>query len=61
MQIEIEQKESKLHEPKGKKCPYGSFDYYGEFDCALSAPFNCEECKYGGCGGRKNPEAKKYQ
>jgi len=29
-----------------------------EFDCGYDTTIECEECKYGSCGGRKNPEAK---
>ena len=43
---------------KHPKCKGYYSDYYGEFDCAYETVLTCEECKYGPCGGRKNPEAK---
>ena len=39
------------------KC-LGYYDYYGEFDCGYQTSITCEDCKYGVCGGRKDPEAK---
>ena len=39
------------------KC-LGYYDYYGEFDCEYQTRISCEDCKYGVCGGRKDPEAK---
>lgn len=43
--------------PKHPKC-LGYRDYWGEFDCEYQTGISCEECKYGVCGGRKDPEAK---
>lgn len=39
------------------KC-LGHRDYDGEFDCGYYTRLMCEDCKYGACGGRKDPEAK---
>ena len=39
------------------KC-LGYYDYYGDFDCGYQTSITCEDCKYGVCGGRKDPEAK---
>lgn len=40
------------------KCKGYYSDYFNEFDCAYQTALTCEECKYGPCGGRKDPEAK---
>lgn len=32
-----------------------------EYDCGYNTSLDCEECKYGGCGGNKDPEAKDNQ
>jgi hypothetical protein len=29
-----------------------------EYDCGYGTTIDCEQCKYGACGGRKDPEAK---
>jgi len=30
-----------------------------DFDCGYGSMLACDECKYGGLGGRKDPEAKR--
>ena len=30
----------------------------GDYDCEYRTTITCEDCKYGSCGGRKDPEAK---
>ena len=44
---------------KGKhpKCK-GYRDYWGDFDCEYQTKIDCDQCKYGGHGGRKDPAAK---
>jgi hypothetical protein len=45
----------------GNDCK-GNYDYYigfgWDFECGYSTTIECEECKYSGHGGRKDPEAK---
>ena len=36
----------------------GYHDYWGNFDCEYQTDLECDKCKYGGHGGRKDPEAK---
>jgi hypothetical protein len=40
----------------------GCLGYYdemnGDYDCEYDTSISCEDCKYGGCGGRKDPDAK---
>lgn len=43
--------------PKCKGYMINTPDCY-EFDCEYGSELTCDECKYGGCGGRKDPEAK---
>ena len=43
--------------PKCKGIIYNTFDGE-EFDCDYGTTLLCEECIYGGCGGRKYPQAK---
>lgn len=33
-------------------------EYNGDYDCGYGTTLDCGECKYGGHGGRKDPEAK---
>ena len=48
---------SKTKPKRHPKC-LGYHYYDGEFDCGYSTNLMCEDCKYGGCGGRKDPSAK---
>ncbi len=36
----------------------GYHDYWGDFDCEYQTVLECDKCKYGGHGGRKDPESK---
>ena len=36
----------------------GYYDYWGDFYCEYQTDLECDKCKYGGHGGRKDPEAK---
>ena len=36
----------------------GYHDYWGNFDCEYQTVLECDKCKYGVYGGRKDPEAK---
>lgn len=50
-------------EPKPKKhlkCR-GYTNWALEFDCEYESTVMCEDCRYGGHGGRKDPEAKVNQ
>ena len=29
----------------------------GDYDCAYKPTIDCQQCKYGGAGGKKDPEA----
>ena len=33
-------------------------EYNGDYDCLYNTSITCDECKYGPCGGRKDPAAK---
>jgi hypothetical protein len=39
----------------------GYSDREGDYDCGYQTIIICEECKYSGCGGRKDPAAKRNQ
>ncbi len=43
--------------PKCKGYQHYNFDY-SEFECEYGSNLTCEDCKYGPCGGRKDPAAK---
>lgn len=40
------------------KCGLRFDAYNGDYDCEYQTTIACEYCKYGGFGGRKDPEAK---
>lgn len=47
--------------PQHPKCAgywIGGYDMGREFDCGYDTTIDCEDCKYGDAGGRKDPEAK---
>lgn len=33
-------------------------EWAGDYDCGYNTAITCEDCKYGSCGGRKDPAAK---
>ena len=39
------------------RCKGWSDSYSGEFDCEYGTLLTCEECRYSGLGGRKDPDA----
>ena len=43
--------------PKCKGRQHYNYDYI-EFECGYETNLECEDCKYGPCGGRKDPAAK---
>lgn len=43
---------------KCKSVKINAYDEPDEWDCGYDTTIDCEDCKYGGLGGRKNPEAK---
>lgn len=49
--------------PASKRHPkcLGYTNWAQEFDCEYESNLDCSECKYGGGGGRKDPEAKVNQ
>lgn len=35
------------------------YDYWnGDYECSYNTTIDCDDCKYGSCGGRKDPAAK---
>ncbi len=48
-------------EPKRHPKCLGYTNWAQEFDCEYESALDCSECKYGGGGGRKDPEAKVNQ
>lgn len=43
---------------KCKSVKISAYDEPDEWDCGYNTTIDCEDCKYGGSGGRKNPEAR---
>jgi hypothetical protein len=59
MKMTVKQREEfTTHPARHPKCEGYYSEYFGEFDCAYETTLTCDECKYGPCGGRKDPEAK---
>lgn len=54
---EAEADKKPVRHPKCKGYYYFTDCGY-EFDCDYNTELLCEDCKYGACGGRKDPEAK---
>lgn len=52
----LEQLTIKRSKCKGFKCNHPLDPV--EWDCGYNTSIGCDECKYSGFGGRKNPEAK---
>ncbi len=46
---------------KHPKCLGYTDEWTREFDCEYQTSLECTDCKYGGHGGRKDPEAKVNQ
>ena len=41
-----------------KSVKINAYDEPDEWDCGYNTTIDCEDCRYGGRGGRKNPEAR---
>lgn len=58
IEANLETKRTKHPKCKGwYKNDWGMIDG-PDWGCSYNTKIDCEECKYSGCGGRKDPEAK---